>query len=52
MLGVSVLSGAFDEQTPVALLAIEPWFVLGGLAFGGMVLSQRKKPAVVGAFSP
>ena len=51
MLGVSVLSGTFDEQMPVVLLAIEPWFVLGGLAFGGMTLSQRKKPAVVGALS-
>ena len=51
LLGVSVLSGTFDEQMPVVLFAIEPWFVLGGLAFGGMTLSQRKKPAVVGALS-
>ncbi len=48
LLGASVLSGTFDEQAPLVLLAIEPWFVLGGLAFGGMALSQRKKPAVVG----
>lgn len=48
LLGGSALSGTFDKQAPLVLLAIEPWFVLGGLAFGGMVLSQRKKPAVVG----
>lgn len=47
LLGASVLSGTFDEQAPLVLLAIEPWFVLGGLAFGGMTLSQRKTPAVV-----
>ncbi len=42
LLGGSVLSGTFDEQAPLVLLAIEPWFVLGGLAFGGMVRSQRE----------
>jgi len=46
LLGVSALSGTFDRQTPWILLAIEPWFVLGGLAFGGIVLSQRQKQAV------
>ena len=51
LLGASVLSGAFDGQTPVVLLAIGPWFVLGGLAFGGMALSRRKKPAFVDATS-
>ena len=39
-----LLAGTVDDQAPV-LVAIEPWFVLGGLAFGGMALSQRKKPA-------
>lgn len=52
LLGGSVLSGTFDEQVPLVLLAIEPWFVLGGLAFGGMVISQRKKPADVGPLVP
>lgn len=51
LLGAGVLSGTFDGQTPVVLLAIEPWFALGGLAFGGMALSQRKQPAIVGALS-
>lgn len=48
LLGASVLFGRFDKQTPFILLAIEPWFVLGGLAFGGMALNQRKQLAVVG----
>lgn len=51
LLGISVLDGAPDEQTPAVLLAIEPYFVLGGLAFGGMVRNQRRKPTVVGAAS-
>ena len=49
LLGVSALNGAPDEQTPAVLLAIEPWFVLGGLAFGEMVLNQRRRPPVVSA---
>jgi uncharacterized membrane protein YeaQ/YmgE (transglycosylase-associated protein family) len=51
LLGASVLAGTFDEQAPVVLLVIEPWFVLGGLAFGGMALSRREKPAVAGSSS-
>ncbi len=51
LLGASVLGGTSDEQAPLVLLAIEPWFVLGGLAFGGMALSQRKQRADVGALS-
>jgi len=44
LLGVSVLRGTFDRKTPALLLAIEPWFVVGGLAYAGMALSQRKGP--------
>jgi len=51
LLGASRLSGTFDGQVPLVLLAIEPWFVLGGLAFGGMALSQRRRP-VVGSSRP
>jgi hypothetical protein len=43
LLGAGLLSGSHDEQTPWLLLAIEPWFVLGGLAFGGLALSQRRQ---------
>lgn len=43
LLGARMFSGTSDEQTPLVLLAIEPWFVLGGLAFGGMAFSQRKQ---------
>ncbi len=41
LLGVSLLRGTLDQETPALLLAIEPWFVLGGLAYAGMALSQR-----------
>jgi hypothetical protein len=41
LLGVSLLGGTFDERTPAILLAIEPWFLLGGLAYGGLTLHQR-----------
>jgi Protein of unknown function (DUF3995) len=41
LLGVSLVGGTFDEQTPTILLAIEPWFLLGGLAYGGLTLHQR-----------
>lgn len=42
LLAVSLLRGTFDDETPVILLAIEPWFLLGGFAYGGMVIYQRK----------
>lgn len=50
-LGLSLLaagtsSGASDEPVPLVLLAIEPWFVLGGLAFGGLVRSRRRRGSV------
>ena len=48
LLGVGMLSGTSDGQVPLVLLAIEPWFVLGGLAFGGLVLSHRREPAGAG----
>ena len=44
LLGAAMLDGQSSGQTPVILLAIEPWFVLGGMAFGGLVLSQRRQP--------
>lgn len=43
LLGVAALTGELDEQTPLVLLAIEPWFVLGGLAFGGLVRSSSRR---------
>lgn len=51
LLGVSLLDGAPDQQTSAVLLAIEPYFLLGGLVFGGMVLNQRRRLAVAGALS-
>ncbi len=41
-----LLAGAFggasgEEPPPPILLAIEPWFVAGGLVFGAMFLRQR-----------
>jgi len=44
LLGVSLFRGTLDRETPALLLAIEPWFVLGGLAYAGMALSQRRGP--------
>ncbi len=40
LLGVSLLDRSY-EDTPMILLAIEPWFVLGGLVYVAMVLDQR-----------
>lgn len=42
LLGVELLRGTFDGQTPAILLAIEPWFVLGGVAYGGMVVRSMR----------
>jgi len=41
LLAVSVLRGTLDDEIPAILLAIEPWFLLGGFAYGGMVVHQR-----------
>jgi hypothetical protein len=35
-------------QTPVILLRIEPWFVVGGVAFGGMASSRRRRSSPAG----
>lgn len=43
LLAVSAMQGNFDRQTPAILLAVEPWFVLGGLAYAGLALHQRKR---------
>lgn len=43
LLAVSVLRGTFDDAIPAILLAIEPWFLLGGFAYGGMVVHQRNR---------
>lgn len=43
LLGLGVLNGTLDRQTPALLLAIEPWFLIGGLAYGAMVLRHRRR---------
>lgn len=43
LLAVSVLRGTFDDEIPAILLAIEPWFLLGGFAYGGMVVHERNR---------
>lgn len=45
LLGVAQLHGTLDPHTPTVLLAIEPWFVLGGLVYGGMALTPRQRPS-------
>ena len=45
LLAVSLLQGTFDAQMPLVLVAIEPWFLLGGLAYGGLTLNQRPSRA-------
>lgn len=41
LLAIDPTDGVLDDQTPPILLAIEPWFVLGGLAYGLMAREQR-----------
>jgi amino acid transporter len=41
LLAIGSGGGVLDGQTPPILLAIEPWFVLGGLAYGLMVREQH-----------
>jgi hypothetical protein len=41
LLATDVGRGAFDTQIPPVLLAIEPWFLLGGVAFALMVRERR-----------
>ena len=48
LLAVSMMQDTLDPQTPTILLVIEPWFVLGGLLYGAMALTQRRaSPASV-----
>lgn len=42
MLGLGLLRGTADPTTPVVLLVMEPWFVVGGLAYVGMAWSLRR----------
>ncbi|MBA2310323.1 MAG: DUF3995 domain-containing protein [Pseudonocardiales bacterium] len=44
LLGVGLLTGTFDQQTPAVLLAIEPWFVVGGIAYGALVVDSAGCP--------
>lgn len=44
LFAVGVLQDTSDPPTPAVLLAIEPWFVLGGLLYGVMALTQRPAP--------
>lgn len=52
LLGADALGRTPDDQMPLVLLLIEPWFVLGGVAFGGLVLSQRRAAARTGTPLP
>jgi hypothetical protein len=45
LLLADLLRGRYDETTPVLLVAIEPWFVLGGIAYAGMVWQLSRQPA-------
>jgi hypothetical protein len=36
LLFADVVRGTHDPATPALLVAIEPWFVVGGIAYGGM----------------
>lgn len=51
LLAVDALQGRFDTRSPAILLAIEPWFLLGGCAYGAVTLTQRK-PHPAGVVSP
>lgn len=41
LLAVDALTGSRNEPSPPLLLAIEPWFVLGGIAYLGMAIAIR-----------
>ena len=41
LLAVGALQGGPEDPVPLILLAIEPWFLVGGLAYGGLTLIQR-----------
>ena len=47
LLAVSMLRGRSDPQVPGVLLAVEPWFVMGGLAYGAVALAHRQAPPAV-----
>jgi hypothetical protein len=42
LMSADLLRGTYDHSTPWLLVAVEPWFVLGGIVYGGMVLAVSK----------
>lgn len=42
LLGVELPRGTINGRTPGILLAIEPWFVLGAVVYGGMVVRSTR----------
>jgi hypothetical protein len=47
LLVIDELGGAPGGRPPAVLLAIEPWFVLGGLAYAGLAWSLRGRAAAL-----
>jgi hypothetical protein len=45
LLTVSLLRGTSDEQAPLILLLVEPWFLLGGLAYAGLTVAAVRAAA-------
>ena len=43
LLVLDVLGGGLDRQIPALLLAIEPWFVIGGVANLGMAAALHRR---------
>lgn len=43
LLALDVLGGGLDRQVPILLLAIEPWFVIGGCAYLGMAAAVHRR---------
>lgn len=53
LLTMELEAAVLHGDTPPALLAIEPWFVVGGLAFGLLARSSRQSSEkAIGAASP
>lgn len=43
LMSADLLRGTYDRATPALLVAIEPWFVLGGIAYGVMAWQVSKR---------
>lgn len=48
LVGLALAAAGEGIDSPVVLLAVEPWFVLGGLLFGALALASRRPGRPIG----